>query len=159
MSMDIVVSPIQRACPVWRYVFPLQSGSQAISYGLTMMVGLTGVIVVLRLFDPAAPAMAVLLCSLGCGSATLYGVLPGRMTVLTPGASAQAAEIIHRYLVKSSYRVIEPGIGCYRYVSLGSRLLQWQENNLTVTVSDSSELRIEGPLIGLVQLRTLLMRD
>lgn len=156
--MAIVVSPIHRSFPVWRYLFPLQSGSQAISYGLTMLVGLAGVTAFLRLFDPAAPAMIDLLGAAVGGSAILYGVLPGRMTVVTPGASAQAAEIIHRYLVRSSYRAIEPGIGCYRYISAGSRLLRWPENNLTITVSDGAELCIEGPLVGLSQLRTLLMR-
>jgi xanthosine utilization system XapX-like protein len=157
--MSIAVSPISRTFPIWRYVFPLQSGSQAVSCGLTMVVGLIGVFAVLRLFDPAEPTLAVLLGALGGGSATLYGVLPGRMKVLTPGASAQAAEIIHRYLVKSSYRVIEPGAGCYRYTSSGPRLLQWRENNLTVRVSGEAELCIEGPLVGLAQLRIVLMRD
>ena len=156
--MSIAVSPISRACPVWRYVFPLQSGSQAISYGLTMAAGLIGVFAVLRLFDPAAPAIIDLLGAAVGGNAILYGVLPGRMKVLTPGASAQAAEIIHCYLVRSSYRVIEPGIGCYRYTSSGPRLLRWRENELTFTVGAGSGLCIEGPIIGLVQLRALLMQ-
>lgn len=155
--MAIVVSPIHRSSPVWRYFFPLQSVSQAISCGLTILVGLAGVTAVLRLFDPAAPAMLDLLGAAVGGSAILYGVLPGRMTVLTPGTSAQAAEIIHCYVVRSSYRVIEPGVGHYRYTSAGSRLLHWQENNLTISVSDGAELCIEGPLIGLHQLRSLLM--
>lgn len=155
--MAIVVSPIHRSSPAWRYFFPLQSISQAGSCGLTMLVGLVGLTAVLRLFDPAAPAMIDLLGAVVGGSAILYGVLPGRMTVLTPGASAQAAEIIHCYLVRSSYRVIEAGIGHYRYTSAGSRLLHWQENNVTISVSEEAELCIEGPLIGLQQLRYLLM--
>jgi len=153
--MAIIVSSITRTHSPWRFLFPLQSYSQALSCGITLVVGLFVVTLGLHLVDAAEPSIAILIGSAAGGSATLYGVLPGRMCVRD--SSNEAAEIIHHYIVKSRYRNVEAHTNSYRYTAGRWPLLWWTENNVTITVLSQSELSIEGPLIGLLQLKTLLL--
>lgn len=155
--MAIIVSSLIRTHSPWRYLFPLQSYSQAFSYAITMVVGLTAAAVALNLLDPAAPLLTVLLGSAAGGSVALYGVLPGKMYVRD--RSTEAVRIIHQYMATSSYRYIQPCADGYRYITGRWPLLWWRENHITITLGNHSELAIEGPMIGLLQLKTVLLRS
>lgn len=155
--MAIIVSSITRTHSPWRFLFPLQSCSQALSYTITLIVGLLMVTLALHLLDPTEPSIAVLIGSAAGGTASLYGVLPGRMRVRD--SSNEAAEIIHHYIMKSRYRNMETDANSYRYTAGRLPLLWWPENNVTITVLSPSELSVEGPLIGLLQLKTLLLQS
>ncbi|MGV7208879.1 hypothetical protein ACLB1G_13600 [Oxalobacteraceae bacterium A2-2] len=140
-----------------RWLLPVQSWSQGLSYAACLLIG-AGLLKLFVGIDQPVPWLPCLLGAVVGSSAFLAAVLPAhwRIDIDNHEAMDWAEGRLRTYLQKQGYHPQPQACGIY--VPRLPRLLRWRENVVQVQKSEMG-LAITGPVFILRILRGMMLRE
>ncbi|GGY02056.1 hypothetical protein GJV26_21735 [Massilia dura] len=133
----------------WRYLWPIQSAGQLLSYCILILAVLAIMAAIVPYMEPVPPLFWVSLSAAACASVPLYAVLPARIDITTAMHATAMAALLHRHMAATGYVQTSGDDGIRHYRPVGPRWRRWEESRVSVRVCDESTLRIEGAVLTL----------
>jgi hypothetical protein len=117
---------------------------QLLLFGLTVAVGLPGLVVGFHLLDPAAPLGYIVGPVMAGGLLPVLAAAPGRFEVQTRFHASHLVGTLDDTLAALGYAPAQRGPGSVRYRAQRNSLRPWNRPEISVTVRDHA-LDIVGP--------------
>jgi hypothetical protein len=163
MSYNLQISPVQRTHSPLRFLWPIQSLSQFVSFALSCIVILTIIAGALHLWGPPwmSPPIVLLFAALGA-TWSLFSVLPAKIEMNTPSEARFFVKDVSETITDFNYGDGVPsGDGstlCRRFVHKGPRWQRVLESEITLTAQDHT-IELRGPVVMLRLIRRRLEKD
>jgi hypothetical protein len=154
----VTISTVKRTHAWWLYLWPFQSKRALLTTlalnaaCLPIMAGFGYLIASQAVFQAVIfAAVCGLLCS-------VYPLLPGTLSLVTPGSPRPALLDLQARLARLGYVASNqpPRPGRYHYRSKRSRFWRWDEQDIELLVHDH-KLVLNGPVAILAMLRARLL--
>ncbi|MGV7211553.1 hypothetical protein ACLB1G_27250 [Oxalobacteraceae bacterium A2-2] len=155
--MTVRVLKVESLTGPLRWLLPLQSWSQGLSYGACLLIG-AGLLKLFVGIDQSVPWLPCVLGAVVGSSGFLAAVLPARWRIDTDNSDLTGWEEkrLRTHLQKQGYHP-KPH-ACDLYVPRLPRLLRWHENAVLVQKSEQG-LTVTGPIFILRILRRVMLRE
>lgn len=153
---SVSMSQVVRAHDAIRFLCPIQSWSQLLSLGFTLVVGLTFIAMVCMAIDPTAPVAYIAVPVLVGGLAPVFAALPGRFQVNTRFHAQHFVKTLDEAILSMGYSPVKSVDGRTRYQP-HARPFRWKENAIEVSVREHA-IVVGGPVFALRTLQQRLAR-
>jgi hypothetical protein len=153
---SVSMSQVVRAHDPIRFLCPIQSWSQLLSLGFTLVVGLTFIVMVCMAIDPTAPVAYIAVPVLVGGLAPVFAALPARFQVHTRFDAHYFVKTLDEAILSMGYSAAQSADGRTSYQPQ-ARLFRWKENAIEVSVREHA-IVVGGPVFVLRMLQQRLAR-